>query len=409
MRSALRRLGRARRGSTTVEFALVVFPFFLLTFGLAEIAMIGFAQTSLNYAVSETSRQIRTGQAQLGGITEAQIKRRRGVSIVWLIPIVAGLVAAFLGYKAITDKGPTITISFQTAEGLEAGKTAIKFKDVTVGTAEHITIADDLQSIVVTAQMVPGSDRYLQKDSRFWVVRPRIGTSGVSGLGTLFSGAYIALEPGTGESGREFVGLEQPPDRRFGAGLVELDDDLALAVDALVDLLDHRARNDRLRLARGAELDDLLDRAAFDAADRAHHRKHVALPPGRDQPDLGPVELDHRVGRDRGPVQQVGGLGQQLGQLDAGGGSGRLERVEEAPLEVWWGRGALAEVDSALLVEDDGIGEGAADVDSADVAQLGCSCVRLSQLPSGLAKLRRTTAISGLPEIVCGSSATNWK
>ena len=74
MRSALRRLGRARRGSTTVEFALVVFPFFLLTFGLAEIAMIGFAQTSLNYAVSETSRQIRTGQAQLGGITEAQIK-----------------------------------------------------------------------------------------------------------------------------------------------------------------------------------------------------------------------------------------------------------------------------------------------------------------------------------------------
>ena len=74
MRSALRRLGRARRGSTTVEFALVVFPFFLLTFGLAEIAMIGFAQTSLNYAVSETSRQIRTGQAQLGEITEAQIK-----------------------------------------------------------------------------------------------------------------------------------------------------------------------------------------------------------------------------------------------------------------------------------------------------------------------------------------------
>lgn len=145
-------------------------------------------------------------------VTEAQIKRRRGVSIVWLIPIVAGLVAAFLGYKAITDKGPTITISFQTAEGLEAGKTAIKFKDVTVGTAEHITIADDLQSIVVTAQMVPGSDRYLQKDSRFWVVRPRIGTSGVSGLGTLFSGAYIALEPGTGESGRDFVGLEQPPE-----------------------------------------------------------------------------------------------------------------------------------------------------------------------------------------------------
>jgi Flp pilus assembly protein TadG len=73
MRKPLRRFGKARRGSAIVEFALVVFPFFLLTFGLAEIAMIGFTQTSLNYAVSETARQIRTGRAQLSGVTEAEI------------------------------------------------------------------------------------------------------------------------------------------------------------------------------------------------------------------------------------------------------------------------------------------------------------------------------------------------
>jgi Flp pilus assembly protein TadG len=73
---AFRRFARARRGSAAVEFALVLMPFFLLTFGLAEVAMIGFAQTSLDFAVSETARQIRTGQAQLGGVTEGQIKNQ---------------------------------------------------------------------------------------------------------------------------------------------------------------------------------------------------------------------------------------------------------------------------------------------------------------------------------------------
>ncbi|MEQ1819445.1 MAG: TadE/TadG family type IV pilus assembly protein [Terricaulis sp.] len=71
---AFRRFARARRGTAAVEFALVLMPFFLLTFGLAEVSMIGFAQTSLDFAVSETARQIRTGQAQTNGVTEAQIR-----------------------------------------------------------------------------------------------------------------------------------------------------------------------------------------------------------------------------------------------------------------------------------------------------------------------------------------------
>ena len=75
MRKAWRRVGRARRGSSAVEFAIVVFPFFLLTFGLAEVAMIGFAQTSLNFAVTETARQIRTGQAQMAGVSAGQIQQ----------------------------------------------------------------------------------------------------------------------------------------------------------------------------------------------------------------------------------------------------------------------------------------------------------------------------------------------
>ena len=70
----LRRFGRARRGSAAVEFALVLMPFFLLTFGLAEVAMMGFAQTSLDFAVSETARQIRTGRAQMNGVSEGEIR-----------------------------------------------------------------------------------------------------------------------------------------------------------------------------------------------------------------------------------------------------------------------------------------------------------------------------------------------
>ena len=76
LKTALRRFARARRGSSAVEFTIVVFPFFLLTFGLAEVAMIGFAQTSLNFAVSEVSRQIRTGQAQMGGVSAGEIEQR---------------------------------------------------------------------------------------------------------------------------------------------------------------------------------------------------------------------------------------------------------------------------------------------------------------------------------------------
>ena len=136
---------------------------------------------------------------------EALVKRRRGISVVWAIPIVAALIGLFLAYKAYTDQGPTIRISFQTAEGLEAGKTKIRFLDVEVGTVQSVVIGDDLKHILVTAQMAPGAETYLKADTQFWIVKPRVGVGGVSGLGTLLSGAYIGLTPGSGEAAREFV------------------------------------------------------------------------------------------------------------------------------------------------------------------------------------------------------------
>lgn len=142
---------------------------------------------------------------------EAVVARRRGISIVWLIPIVALLIGAFLAYKAYTSQGPTITITFDTAEGLEAGKTKLRYLDVEVGTVQSVDLAPDLQHIIATAQMVPGADTFLHERTEFWIVRPRVGVGGVSGLGTLLSGAYIGLRPGEGERARSFTGLSEPP------------------------------------------------------------------------------------------------------------------------------------------------------------------------------------------------------
>ena len=86
------------------------------------------------------------------------VKRRRGISIVWVIPIVAALIGGFLAYRAYTEKGPTITLSFETAEGLEAGKTKVRYLDVEVGTVQTVAIAPDLKHIIVTADMVPGAE-----------------------------------------------------------------------------------------------------------------------------------------------------------------------------------------------------------------------------------------------------------
>ena len=140
------------------------------------------------------------------------IKDKRSISIVWIVPLVAVLIGAWLVYKAVTEKGPTITITFQSAEGLEAGKTKIKYKDVEVGKVTAIALSEDLTHITVTAEMVPGAKRYLTDQTRFWVVRARVTAGEVTGLGTLLGGAYIGVEPGAaGEPRRHFEGLEKQP------------------------------------------------------------------------------------------------------------------------------------------------------------------------------------------------------
>jgi paraquat-inducible protein B len=133
-------------------------------------------------------------------------------SLVWLIPLVAALIGIALVAKSIIDRGPTITISFSTAEGLEPGKTKVKYKDVDIGSVKTIRLSRDHRRVIVSVQLTKEADDFAVADTRFWIVRPRIGTSGVTGLGTLLSGAYIGVDAGRShESQSDFVGLEKPP------------------------------------------------------------------------------------------------------------------------------------------------------------------------------------------------------
>lgn len=147
-----------------------------------------------------------------GSIPLAGVRKKTEFSLVWIIPIVAVLIAAGLVYKAVTEKGPTITLTFKSAEGLEAGKTKIKYKDVEVGQIETIKVSDDLKGVTLTVQMVKETTSYLTEKTRFWIVRARLAAGSVSGLGTLLSGSYIVIEPGKeGKPETHFTGLEIPP------------------------------------------------------------------------------------------------------------------------------------------------------------------------------------------------------
>jgi len=142
----------------------------------------------------------------------AIMRKKRKIPLVWIVPLVALVLGGWLAVKAIREQGPTISITFSTADGLEAGKTKIKFKDVEIGMVESIRLNDNASKVVVTAKMVKGSEPYLTDQSKFWVVRPRISGGSVSGLETMLSGAYIGIDGNrSGSPATSFVGLEVPP------------------------------------------------------------------------------------------------------------------------------------------------------------------------------------------------------
>jgi paraquat-inducible protein B len=139
-------------------------------------------------------------------------RKRRASQLIWIIPVIAALIGITLTIKTYMDRGEIITIFFKSGEGIEAGKTKIKFKDVQIGEVKAIRIAKDRSHVIVTAEMFKGTDELLVDDTHFWVVRPRIAGNSVSGLGTLLDGPYISVDAGTSKQPQDsFVGLERPP------------------------------------------------------------------------------------------------------------------------------------------------------------------------------------------------------
>jgi paraquat-inducible protein B len=139
--------------------------------------------------------------------------RRRHFSMIWIIPIVTVAIGAWLAWHTLSQRGPAITITFQTAEGLQAGQSHVKHKDVDMGTVTKIALTQDLSRVLVTVEMNANAEPLLTTNAQFWVVKPRFFAGSISGLDTLLSGSYIELSPSGpgGDPQHDFVGLEDPP------------------------------------------------------------------------------------------------------------------------------------------------------------------------------------------------------
>jgi len=139
------------------------------------------------------------------------VRRRSALTWFWLAPIIAAGVVLWLAWHALAERGPEIAIAFSDAGTLQPGQTTVKYKGVNVGLVESVGLARDVSRVIVHARMSRGIEPYLATGARFWIVQPRVGAEGISGLTTLVSGAYIEMYPGHGEEQREFTGLEEPP------------------------------------------------------------------------------------------------------------------------------------------------------------------------------------------------------
>ncbi|NNC24066.1 intermembrane transport protein PqiB [Salinisphaera sp. USBA-960] len=134
------------------------------------------------------------------------------VSPVWLIPLIAALIGVWLLYDTFANRGPVIKLHMDAAQSIQAGKTQLKVRSVSVGHVTDVSLASDYQDAVITVQMDSDTAKLIGDDSRFWVVKPRVGPQGISGLNTILSGAYLQLRPAGEPSGkRRFKVQDTPP------------------------------------------------------------------------------------------------------------------------------------------------------------------------------------------------------
>lgn len=142
----------------------------------------------------------------------AKVSKLKSWSPVWVIPIVTVLLGAWILFYHYSHQGPEVTLITYNAEGIEAGKTKIKSRSVDIGVVESVTLDDNFSRVIIKARLNNDMKELLRTDSAFWIVKPTIGRDGVTGLGTLLSGAYIELQPGLAAKEHfEFTLLDTPP------------------------------------------------------------------------------------------------------------------------------------------------------------------------------------------------------
>lgn len=143
----------------------------------------------------------------------AGVHRRRRIPLIWIVPILTGLIALWLAWDTFSKKGPTITVTFDTAAGLTAGQSQLKYKNVVMGTVKSITIAPDLTKVLVSIETVREAEPLLTDKTIFWVVKPELFAGSITGLETLLSGSYIGMRPSSehGSPKRDFIGERDPP------------------------------------------------------------------------------------------------------------------------------------------------------------------------------------------------------
>lgn len=144
-------------------------------------------------------------------LQRAQTRRISRLSPIWIVPVVAIMIGLWLAYDSYVQRGVLVTLSMPSAEGIQAGKTTIKTRNVDIGQVEKVQLSEDLSEALVYARINPEAEKMLVEGSRFWVVKPRIGWEGVSGLGTVLSGTYIQLQPGSSDVAKKAFQIEDKP------------------------------------------------------------------------------------------------------------------------------------------------------------------------------------------------------
>src|SRR5690242_10908134 len=154
-----------------------------------------------------------TNLAEQRTVPRAATRRSRRISIIWIVPLVAVAIGGWLAWDTLSKEGPTIKVSFESGEGLQAGQSQLKYKDIVFGTVKSLTLADDKTHVVVTIATTRQAEPLLTDGTLFWVVKPRFFAGNVSGFETLLSGSYVGMLPAAkaGKSQRDFVGREDPP------------------------------------------------------------------------------------------------------------------------------------------------------------------------------------------------------